>query len=1426
MRHERTLLSLASSVHPFKTAQQAHDSTMKTDTYQAWLDYPGPQLLYVHGTDGVREAGEQIFYSLNDLARTERNTHDLVLYFSFDRWDTRCDSTKDMLSTFLAQIICRHTRGMSRWVDILFEHLNQEHGWSESDLINWFDYFRCRGPVDSVSCVINYFDECTEASRKAFLEFFSDLARRSEKPWKIAVTSRKPGAILDELSEWPSINLDVAASETAPEDPRDVEKDIARLVQLRPELSVLDNLLREELGGLADLDSLARHIICEQARLCKGWPEETSIQTFLGPLDDPSDNFRDNRSLESILDRVLRNIPDQESVRRLLSWLLYCVRPLTTWELATVMFIGSDQDRGREAYPSPSVLQDLTSKRETWFAGIVEVEQNEVKIRHPRLRDIFMAPEAEGGRRYLWNEVKDTADFEITKLCLDYLSRASVQQIIKQTYQAPDSDLIEASTFPDRGNLCSYAVQAWTHHFSLIPPNLNPSKLLDNFMQSAIVPCWSKGYWALSNPVTRRSRCLESLYPIFAGLGLPYVVKPRDDEDFSLALLEAATNGRASAVKDLLEQTEYSKSTLLDALVAAGSSGEEQIMLDTIDHISAKTKNDTIDWPPVLLYRAAWLGLDRFAERLLRLGCPTEPGGPLQIKTHPSPLFLATRYGHLSTVRVLLKYKANVQLRSIWGTPFHWAAYLGHTEVAKALLEEGKVELEEKDEHGWTALYTANLFGNHETAEYLLQQGADPNMGITGESTAQGWSPLVVAAEDGYGKCVWALLESDANPNVSGPSGIDTPLRYAAVNGHREICRLLLEKGADPNSPLLQPPILVEIANFQGGLSIPKRLEVVKLLLENGAWVNATDGEGMTALVHAVRNGYEPLARCLLDHDADVNLTDERGRGPLYFAAQEQREDLVELLLQKEPDLNCQKSQGFAPLHVAHPSIKIAGLLLEKGANPDIRNHQGLTQLMYAASNGYTELAEMLLKHKAAVDAELDEDNEDWAGWTAVSFAASNGHPEVLRLLAEAGADLKHQAKEGLCPIHLAVKGNSLRALLEFRKKIDIDQVAGNGETALHRMESVHVPIANVKLLVNGGANLNLQDKMGNTPLTIAVFENDREVVSFLLEQDDLDINLGSPCYGAALHQACRWPSIDIAKMLVEHGADVNCTVSGVPGSPLQSACLQFSRSRDNYAEEIVHYLVEKGADVTARGGLVGSPISAAALGGTPSLVSLLLDKGATTDVSDGMGRMPIHFAASYGIDNFQLILEAGGDIKASDKTRRTALHWAAQHGRAQVVERILSVLPREVVDERDIDGWTPLCWAARGTENWLSWLSPGLAHEEADQIKVIQLLLGRGADRFTHGSIREQKWSPLKIARYCGADAEIINLLKRGLGGEGGDGSDNAAVTSGDDLDENLRMACDRIFFCNGCLWVSTHNFLFCTGRAPTTFPITTRLI
>ncbi|KAI0965445.1 ankyrin repeat-containing domain protein [Xylaria arbuscula] len=369
---------------------------------------------------------------------------------------------------------------------------------------------------------------------------------------------------------------------------------------------------------------------------------------------------------------------------------------------------------------------------------------------------------------------------------------------------------------------------------------------------------------------------------------------------------------------------------------------------------------------------------------------------------------------------------------------------------------------------------------------------------------------------------------------------------------------------------------------------------------------------------------------------------------------------------------------------------------------------------------------------------------------------------------------------------------------MEFQARIDLDQIGEDGETVLHRCAQLG-HLGAVQKLVRAGANMNLQNKAGSTPLGEAVWSISRDVISYLLERG-ADPNAAGKDLGhreGPLLRACRDSDYTIAKMLIDHGADVNCdSVSGF-GTPLMAVCLPYSKYLED-TDKLTQHLLELGVDVNAKSRYVGSPLAAAALSSRPNIVRALLDKGAVYDREDDLKRKPIHFAAINGEENFRIIEELGGNVAEVDILSRSVLHYAAQGGRLRVIKRIFELLPELDINIRDIDGWTPLCWVARGTT---SWVSEDRASEPTDPVGVVQYLLERGADRSVKCKIGDGVWTPLQLAYYTGAPDEVITLLKQES--ETGLQSDDASKIADDmnDLSKQKGKVIEGVT-CDACLW------------------------
>jgi ankyrin repeat protein len=246
-----------------------------------------------------------------------------------------------------------------------------------------------------------------------------------------------------------------------------------------------------------------------------------------------------------------------------------------------------------------------------------------------------------------------------------------------------------------------------------------------------------------------------------------------------------------------------------------------------------------------------------------------------------------------------------------------------------------------------------------------------------------------------------------------------------------------------------------------------------------------------------------------------------------------------------------------------------------------------------------------------------------------------------------------------------------------------------------------------------------------------------------------------------------------MAKLLNHTGnVNVNMSYTGFAGTPLMAACMPdtatFKDKESCFAnmERIVHDLVAHGADVDAVAGpTIYNALCAASLCAGVGTINYLLDKSTSVRRADPLGRLPIHFAAANCSRVFEAVALVHGDnIMAHDMFGKNALHWAAQFGNVETVRTILSRLStndiKAYINSGDVDGWTPLAWAARPTTDNSYWMTLEPPHY-AD---TIQCLIDHGADvsvefRIVQG-VTAEVLTALEMAKRCEAEEDVLRLL------------------------------------------------------------------
>jgi ankyrin repeat protein len=306
--------------------------------------------------------------------------------------------------------------------------------------------------------------------------------------------------------------------------------------------------------------------------------------------------------------------------------------------------------------------------------------------------------------------------------------------------------------------------------------------------------------------------------------------------------------------------------------------------------------------------------------------------------------------------------------------------------------------------------------------------------------------------------------------------------------------------------------------------AIEGHVDVVKLLLKKGANIKAQEGtSGATPLYLAVRFGQTDVARVLLEKWNEQGFG-RYGGTLLRLAARDGNIGMVRTLVEKGAHLNAQNMDGYTPVHLAAEDghIDVIRLLLEKGANVDARNGKGLTPLLQSAFQGNIDVVRFLLEEGADMSIRTVD------GRTLLHWAAKGGDISMVRLLVEKEVNLDSQDESGETPLHLAANWGNLDVVLFLLEKgANVNAQAVDGRTPLH-LATRGGDISMVRLLVEKEANLNAQDKEGETPLHLATYWGDVDVVRLLLEK------------GANAEVTNRWGCCPLANARERHVSEVD----------------------------------------------------------------------------------------------------------------------------------------------------------------------------------------------------------------------------------------------------------------------------------------------
>ncbi|MYD18231.1 MAG: hypothetical protein F4X05_01115 [Rhodothermaceae bacterium] len=338
-------------------------------------------------------------------------------------------------------------------------------------------------------------------------------------------------------------------------------------------------------------------------------------------------------------------------------------------------------------------------------------------------------------------------------------------------------------------------------------------------------------------------------------------------------------------------------------------------------------------------------------------------------------------------------------------------------------------------------------------------------------------------------------------------------------------------------------------------------------------------------------------------------------------------------------------------------------LLLDAGANPNVRNDRKMTPLHRVAEREDITAAILLLKAGADTEAKDEYDA------TPLHRATTNDGHDFARVLLEAGADLDARDRDGNTPLHWAVRGGrGLTAELLLEAGADVNALNVSNQTPLHAAMRSRVEEPVTRLLERG-ADPNAQDVNGWSPLHTAAqywFAATGSMMEALIEAG-ADVNVRAASGQTPLHLlAGQVDDLEHIRALLAGGAEINAPDT-MGTTPLHLASAEINLTT-------VRALLDAGADVNARAEGGDTPLHRVGTS-TRSRRSMGWPRTFNTPPKLGTGGRSEGFAVSErDTATVAMLVRAGADINARNDQGETALQSAARRRSIQLVNKLLEL--------------------------------------------------------------------------------------------------------------------------------------------------------
>ena len=413
------------------------------------------------------------------------------------------------------------------------------------------------------------------------------------------------------------------------------------------------------------------------------------------------------------------------------------------------------------------------------------------------------------------------------------------------------------------------------------------------------------------------------------------------------------------------------------------------------------------------------------------------------LKREPSILSYAIENGDENIIKYLIEKGSDIDDTSINGISVLYDAVLNlNPKLVEYLLEKGAIieKAGETDVYGNIMMAAVGSKFNNSNDKFpvdleALEKSAENSAKITEmiigkadkniiNDSLDGKTPLIIAVGNSYLETAKILIENGADVNSVDFEGWSA-LSYAVNNGDIEIAKLLLTNKAKINDELLlaiKSPI------------VESRIDMMKLLIDNGANINYADENEFTPLNTAIETGDMELTKFLITNGANVNSLMQDGVSLIVYAISQNNMDLLQILIENGANVNNTTGDYWAgsPLITASRLglDNVVRILLSRNADINAVDMNGNTALHTAALNSQLSVIKLLLEK----NPNLDIQNE--VGNTALHLAVISGNIDIVGELVLKGANTRIRNDDGKYPRDIA-RANNSAAIFEVLREAE-----------------------------------------------------------------------------------------------------------------------------------------------------------------------------------------------------------------------------------------------------------------------------------------------------------------------------------------------------------------------------------------------------